>query len=70
MFSQTTYMEQDSTNNHLALAKFNRVSKYTLSVQRLCYKGSRKKYYRFIILVMSSKTSLTSSIKKMIKQVP
>ena len=44
MFSQTTYMEQDSTNNHLALAKFNRVSKYTLSVQGLCYKGSRKKY--------------------------
>ena len=25
MFSQTTYIEQNSTNNHLALAKTNRV---------------------------------------------
>ena len=41
-------MEQDSTKNHLALAKTNRVSKHTLSVQKLCYsqhkyKGSSKK---------------------------
>ena len=37
MFSQTTYMEQDSANNHLALVKTDRLSKYTLSVQNLCY---------------------------------
>ena len=37
MFSQTTYVDQDSTNRHLALAKTNRVSKYTLFVQNLCY---------------------------------
>ena len=32
MFSLTTYIEQNSRNNHLALAKTNRVS-----VQKLCY---------------------------------
>ena len=38
MFSQTNYIKQDSTNNHLHLAKTNRMnSKYTLSVQKLCY---------------------------------
>ena len=37
MFSQTNNMEQDSTKHHLTLAKTNRVSKYTLSVQKLCY---------------------------------
>ena len=37
MFSQTTYMEQDSVNNHLALVKTDRLSKCTLSVQNLCY---------------------------------
>ena len=37
MFSQTTYMEQDPTDSHLALAKTNGVSKYTLFVQNLCY---------------------------------
>ena len=60
MFSQTNYMEQDSTKNHLTLAKTNRGSKHTLSVQKLCYlkhkyKGSTKKYYPSIILVKSSK---------------
>ena len=31
-------MEQDSkNNNHLALVKTDHVSKYTLSVQKLCY---------------------------------
>ena len=40
--------------------KTDRVSKYTLSVQKLCYsqhkyKGSSKKYYPFIILVMLQK---------------
>ena len=63
MFSQANYMEQDSTKNHLTLAKINRISKYTLFVQKLCYlehkyKGSSKKYYSFIILVMSSKNEL------------
>ena len=37
MFSQTIYMEQVSTKNHLTLAKTNRVSQYTLSIQKLCY---------------------------------
>ena len=36
MYSQTNYMGQDSAKNHLALAKTNRVSKYTLSVLKLC----------------------------------
>ena len=30
-------MEQDSTKNRLAVVKTNRVSKYTLSVQKLRY---------------------------------
>ena len=60
MFFQTNYMKQNFTKNHLALAKANRVSKYTLSVKKLYYsnykyKGSSKKYYPFVILVMSSK---------------
>ena len=37
MFPKTTYMDQDTTNSHLALAKTNRVLKYTLFVQNLCY---------------------------------
>ena len=37
MFFQTNYMKQDSTKDHLALAKTNRVSKYILSVQKVCY---------------------------------
>ena len=42
-------MEQDSTKIRLALVKNNRVSKYTLSVKKLCYsqqkyKGSSKKF--------------------------
>ena len=60
MFSQTNHMEQDSTKNHMTLAKTNRISKYMLSVQKLWYlqhkcKGSSKRYYPFIILIMSSK---------------
>ena len=35
-------MEQDSTKNRMVLVKINRVSKYTLSVQKLCY--SQDKY--------------------------
>ena len=35
MFSQTNYREQDSTKNHMILAKTNLVSKYTLTVQKL-----------------------------------
>ena len=40
--------------------KTNRVSKYTISVQKLCYslheyKGSSKKYYPIITLFMLSK---------------
>ena len=53
-------MEQDSTKNRVFLVKTDRVSKYTLSVQKLCYsqhkyKGSSKKYYPFIILVILQK---------------
>ena len=53
-------MKQDSTKNHVALVKTTWVSKYTLFVLKLCYsehkyKGSSKKYYPFIILVMSLK---------------
>ena len=35
MFSETNYMEQDSSKNHLASMKISRVSKYMLSVQKL-----------------------------------
>ena len=54
------YMEQDSTKNRVVLVKTNRVSKYTLSVQKLCYsqdkyRGSSKIYYSFIILVIPTK---------------
>ena len=54
------YMEQDSTKNRAVLVKTNRVSKYTLSVQKLCYsqdkyRGSSKIYYSFIILVIPTK---------------
>ena len=34
MFSQTNYMEQDSTKNYLTLAKTNQISKYTLSLRK------------------------------------
>ena len=37
MFSQTNYIEQDSTKNHLTLEKTNRVCKYTLSIQKLLF---------------------------------
>ena len=51
-------MEQDSTKNRLALEKTNRVSKYMLSVLKLCYsqhnKDSSKKilslhYFRHVL---------------------
>ena len=32
MFSETNYMEQDSTENRLAWVKINRFSKYTISM--------------------------------------
>ena len=35
MFSETNYMEQDSSKNRLASMKISRVSKYMLSVQKL-----------------------------------
>ena len=48
-----------STKNRVVLVKTNRVSKYTLSVQKLSYsrdkcKGSSKKH-SFIILVVPTK---------------
>ena len=52
-------MEQDSTENRVALVKTNRVSKCTLSVlskySQDKYKGSSKEYNSFIILVMPTK---------------
>ena len=36
MFPETNYMEQDSSKNRLASMKISRVSKYMLSVQKLC----------------------------------
>ena len=36
MFSETNFMEQDSSKNRLALVKTNCVSKYMLSTQKLC----------------------------------
>ena len=36
MFSETNYMEQKSSKNCLALVKTNHVSKFMLSVQKLC----------------------------------
>ena len=36
MFSETNFMEKDSSKNRLALMKTNRVSKYMLSAQKLC----------------------------------
>ena len=56
-------MEQDSTKNGVVLMKTDCVSKYTLPVQKLLfqdkYKSSSKKYYCFIILVMSTKNEST-----------
>ena len=50
-------MEQDSTKNRVALAKSNRVSKKNNKncYSQVKYKGSNKKYYSFIILVMPTK---------------
>ena len=53
-------MEQDSTKNCMVFIKINRVSKYTLSMQKLCYsqdkyKSSSKKIYSFIIIIMPKK---------------
>ena len=54
----------------MTLAKTNRVSKYRLSVQKLCYlkhkyKDSSKKYHPFIILAMSSKNeSINLKLRK------
>ena len=36
-------MGQDSIKNFLALVKTNRVSKYTLSMQKLCYSQDKHK---------------------------
>ena len=42
MYSQINYIKQDSTKSHPTVSKTNRVSKYTLSVLKLCY--SQHKY--------------------------
>ena len=67
------YTEQDSSKDRVDLVKTNRVSKYTLSVQKLCYsrdkfKCSSKKYYSFIILVMPPKNeSINLKLPKFIE---
>ena len=71
-------MKQDSTKNHLALAKTNRVSKYTLSVQELCYswhkyKDLSKKFSNFSYVLQKwmnkFETYQKLKMKKIIKQV-
>ena len=59
------YMEQDSIKNCVVLVKINCVSKYTLSMQKLCYsqdeyKGSSTKIYSFIIIIMPKKNKSTN----------
>ena len=77
MFSQTTYMEQDSVNNHLALVKTDRLSKCTLSVQNLCYFNIKAQvktlslYYFSHVLekwINKFETSQISKVKNIIKQ--
>ena len=53
-------MEQVSTKSCVALVKTNRVCKYTLSVQKVCYSQHKyrdpsKKHHPVIIIVMSAK---------------
>ena len=52
MFSETNFLGQDSSKNHLALVKTNRVSKYMLSAQKLCcsYYEYKKVRVRNIVL--------------------
>ena len=71
MFSETNFMEQDSSKNRLTLVKTNRVSKYMLSAQKLCcsyyqYKKARVRNYIIfvIILVMPSKNESIPNIKQ------
>ena len=71
MFSETNFMEQDSSKNRLTLLKTNRVSKYMLSAQKLCcsyyqYKKARVRNYIIfvIILVMPSKNESIPNIKQ------
>ena len=56
-------MEQYSAKTRVVLVKTDRVSKYTLSVQKLLfqdkYKSLSKKYYCFIILVIPTKNEST-----------
>ena len=44
MLSQTIYVEQVSSKNYLAFAKTNDVSKYMLSVLKLCYSLHKYKH--------------------------
>ena len=71
MFSETNFMEQDSSKNRLTLVKTNRVSKYMLSAHKLCcsyyqYKKARvRNYIIFVImLVMLSKNESIPNIKQ------
>ena len=81
MLSQTIYMEQVSSKNYLAFAKTNDVSKYMLSVLKLCYSQHKYKHSGKKILLFHyvshvwekwiSKFEIyqISKIRKMIKQV-
>ena len=60
LIKKTHYMKKNPTKNRVVLVKTNRVSKYRLFVQKLCYsqdkyKASTKKFYSFIILVLPTK---------------
>ena len=63
------YMEQDSSKDRVDLVKTNRVSKYTLSVQKLCYskdkyKGSSKKHFFFILVMPRKNESINWKLPK------
>ena len=81
MYSQINYIKQDSTKSHPTVSKTNRVSKYTLSVLKLCYsqhkyRDSSKKilsfYYFSHVLekwINKFETSQILEIRKIVKQV-
>ena len=65
MFSRTNYMEEDSTKNHLALAKANRISKYTVFCAiRNKYKGWSKNYHIIILVISSKNESMNLKLHK------
>ena len=64
MFSETNFMEQDSSKNRLALMKTNRVSKYMLSAQKLCCSYYEYKKARVRNIVPSRKMNQYQILNK------